>query len=95
MSGHLNRHTALATGATGGIGSAIARRLAAHGAAVLLAHLDGHQAATSLAEHITHTGGHAVPVTADLRDPDAVPGLCRNAHEQLGPIDVLISNAGA
>ncbi|SHL23605.1 SDR family NAD(P)-dependent oxidoreductase [Actinacidiphila paucisporea] len=91
----LKGHTALVTGATGGLGAAIARRLAAEGAAVVLAHLDCWDAAGALAEEITADGGTARPVEADLRDLDAVRDLCQQAHSRLGPVDILVSNAGA
>ncbi|MEU8914766.1 SDR family oxidoreductase [Streptomyces nigrescens] len=95
MPGPLNGHTALITGATGGIGSAIARRLAADGAVVALAHFDDHQAAAELAEHIRRLGGIAVLFEADLRDSAAVRTLCRRAHDGIGPVDIFVSNAGA
>jgi NAD(P)-dependent dehydrogenase (short-subunit alcohol dehydrogenase family) len=91
----LKSHTALVTGATGGLGAAIARRLAAEGAAVILAHLDCWDAAGALAEEITAEGGTARSVEADLRDLDAVRDLCQQAHSRLGPVDILVSNAGA
>ncbi|MET7800490.1 SDR family NAD(P)-dependent oxidoreductase [Streptomyces decoyicus] len=94
MPSPLNSHIALVTGAAGGIGSAIARRLAAQGAAVIIAHLSELQPASDLAEHITRSGGTAISLEADLRDRDAVRRLRRQAHEQLGPIDILVSNAG-
>ncbi|MGW3493397.1 SDR family NAD(P)-dependent oxidoreductase [Streptomyces sp. NPDC001020] len=95
MPGPLNSRTALVTGATGGLGSAIARRLAADGAAVALAHFDDGQAAATLANHITRSGGTAFPLEGDLRDTEAVRAFCHQAHDQLGPIDILVSNAGA
>jgi 3-oxoacyl-[acyl-carrier protein] reductase len=95
MPGPLKGHTALVTGATGGLGTAIARRLAAEGAAVVLAHLDDWDAALALAEDITADGGTARPLEADLRDPDAVRDLCQQAHTRPGPVNILVSNAGA
>ncbi|MEW2576084.1 SDR family NAD(P)-dependent oxidoreductase [Streptomyces syringium] len=95
MPGALNSRTALVTGATGGIGSAIARRLAADGATVALAHLDDDRAAADVAADITSSGGTAVALAADLREDEAVHALCHQAHDRLGPIDILVSNAGA
>ncbi|WP_431951213.1 SDR family NAD(P)-dependent oxidoreductase [Actinacidiphila sp. bgisy167] len=95
MPGPLNGRTALVTGATGGLGSAIARRLAADGATVALAHLHDDQAAADLATRITDSGGTAIPLAADVREAEAVRTLSHLAHDRLGPIDILVSNAGA
>ncbi|WP_018567169.1 SDR family NAD(P)-dependent oxidoreductase [Streptomyces sp. PsTaAH-124] len=91
MPSPLNGHTALVTGATGGLGSAIARRLAADGATVALAHLDDDRTAAKLAASLPA----AVSLEADLRDAEAVRSLCQQARDELGPIDILVSNAGA
>ncbi|RZD82233.1 SDR family NAD(P)-dependent oxidoreductase [Streptomyces albidoflavus] len=95
MPGLLNGRTALITGTTGGLGSAIARRLAADGAAVALAHLDEDRAAAELTAQITDSGCTAIALGADLRDPESVRALCREAQEALGPINILVSCAGA
>ncbi|MEE1810789.1 SDR family NAD(P)-dependent oxidoreductase [Streptomyces sp. BE133] len=94
MPGPLNGRTALVTGATGGLGSAIARRLAANGATVALAHFNDDQAAAELTDHITGNGNTAISLGADVRNAEAVRALCHQAHDRLGPIDILVSNAG-
>ncbi|HEV8627140.1 MAG TPA: SDR family NAD(P)-dependent oxidoreductase [Acidimicrobiia bacterium] len=90
----LTRRVALVTGASGGIGSAIALRLAGAGAAVAVAY--GRQAdrPARLVEAITNRGGRAVALGADLRQPDAPGSLVDAATERLGPVDILIANAG-
>ncbi|MGW3558053.1 SDR family NAD(P)-dependent oxidoreductase [Streptomyces sp. NPDC000963] len=91
MPGPLNGRTALVTGATGGLGSAIARRLAADAATVALAHLGDDGTAAELAASLPA----ALSLSGDLRDTEVVRSLCRQAHDALGPIDILVSNAGA
>ncbi|WP_033926416.1 3-oxoacyl-[acyl-carrier-protein] reductase [Sphingomonas sp. 35-24ZXX] len=82
--------TALVTGASGGIGSAIARGLAAHGARLALS---GSNEA-KLAEFAASLGGDHVALTCDLSDPAAVDGLVPRAVEALGSLDILVNNAG-
>ncbi|MGQ3227905.1 MAG: 3-oxoacyl-[acyl-carrier-protein] reductase [Blastomonas fulva] len=82
--------TALVTGASGGIGSAIARGLAAHGARLVLS---GSNAA-KLDAFAAELGGDHVTLACDLSDPAAVDALVPRAVEALGGLDILVNNAG-
>ncbi|MGD9614251.1 MAG: 3-oxoacyl-[acyl-carrier-protein] reductase [Alphaproteobacteria bacterium] len=86
----LSGQTALVTGASGGIGGAIARALHRRGALVALA---GTRAATliALAEELQ---GRAYAVPADLADPAAPDRLLREAEAAMGRVDILVNNAG-
>lgn len=86
----LSGKTALVTGASGGIGSAIARTLARQGAVVALSGTR-IEALEALASEI---GGSARVVPADLGAEGAVEGLARAAEQQMGGIDILVANAG-
>jgi 3-oxoacyl-[acyl-carrier protein] reductase len=85
---------ALVTGASGDIGSAIARRLAAAGFRVAL-HYHGNQAAAdALCEALRGDGGDAACFAADLRDAAAATALADAVADHFGAIDVLVNNAG-
>ena len=86
----LSGQTALVTGASGGIGGAIARALHRQGAEVALA----GTRAPALAALAQELGGRAHPLTADLSDPDAADRLLRDAEAAMGHIDILVNNAG-
>src|SRR3954452_22131034 len=91
---NLARRVALVTGASGGIGSAVALRLAGSGAAVAVAYGRQAEGAGRLVEAITNRGGRAVALGADLRQPDAPGTLVDAVSDRLGPVDILIANAG-
>ncbi|HYL33007.1 MAG TPA: 3-oxoacyl-[acyl-carrier-protein] reductase [Stellaceae bacterium] len=86
----LSGKAALITGASGGIGGAIARALHGAGAKVLLA----GTRADKLAALKDALGERAAVATADLADPTAPDTLVKAAEEQLGTLDILINNAG-
>ncbi|MEV4349470.1 SDR family oxidoreductase [Actinoplanes sp. NPDC049596] len=81
--------TALVTGATAGIGRAVAERLAEHGAEVVVHGRDAQRGAALVAE-IAERGGRARFVAADLTDAKDVERLAAEA----GPVDILVNNAG-
>ena len=85
---------ALVTGASGGIGHAIAAALAAEGAVVGLHYGSSADAAHRLAERIAARGGRAAAFGADLRDRDAPAALANAGAAALGPIELLVNNAG-
>lgn len=86
----LTGKTALVTGASGGIGGAIARALHRQGAAVMLAGTRGAVLETLAAE----LGERAHVAVADLADPATADPLVKRAEEAMGKLDVLVNNAG-
>lgn len=90
MSGRQEGTTAVVTGAAAGIGAACARRLAAEGAAVVLADI---RPADSVVAQIEAAGGRARAVVADVADEAAWTDVVRVANADFGPVGVLVSNA--
>lgn len=85
---------AIVTGASRGIGAAIAERLARDGFAVVINYAGSAQEAASLASRIEQSGGQAITAQADVSDPKAVARMFEAAETALGGVDVLVNNAG-
>lgn len=90
----LQGKVALVTGASKGIGAAIALELAAQGAAVAVNYSGSKAGAEKVVNEIKQVGGKAIVVQADVADPDSIGPLINNVVKQLGPIDILVNNAG-
>jgi 3-oxoacyl-[acyl-carrier protein] reductase len=88
----LSGRVAIVTGASRGIGRAIAARLAAQGAHVVAAARGEN--ARAVADGITAEGGRADAVALDVTEPGAGEGIVRSTLERLGRIDILVNNAG-
>ncbi|MDH4608735.1 SDR family oxidoreductase [Pseudomonas sp. BN102] len=86
--------TAIVTGASRGIGAAIARRLAADGIQVVVNYATRPEAAEQVVQEIRLAGGQAYPILADISDPVAVAVLFDQTEMEFGGIDILINNAG-
>jgi 3-oxoacyl-[acyl-carrier protein] reductase len=86
---------AVVTGASSGIGRAIAEAFAVEGAAVLLTHRASPDRAREVAGAIAARGGRALVTQADLGTRDACERLVDEAREQLGRLDIWVNNAGA
>ncbi|MBV8952492.1 MAG: SDR family NAD(P)-dependent oxidoreductase [Solirubrobacterales bacterium] len=88
------RRVALVTGASGGIGRAIALGLAGAGAPLALSYGTNSEPAERLALEISSGGGKAIALDADLRDPHVPADLIESVEARLGPVEILVANAG-
>jgi len=84
---------AVVTGGAGGIGAATARLFAEHGADVVIADIDT-DLADATAAAITESGGSALAMATDVRDPDQVAQLARTVLDRFDRVDVLVNNVG-
>lgn len=91
----LENKTALVTGASRGIGAAIARTLAAAGAKVAVNYHSNGEAAAQVVAAIEAAGGRAAAYQADVTDAAAVRTMVTAVEADLGPIDVLVNNAAS
>src|SRR6201994_3057012 len=93
MSNESNK-VAVVTGASRGIGAAVAERLAADGFTVVINYAGDTKSAEALAHKIEAKGGRALTAKADVSDANAVRGMFDAAEAAFGGVDVLVNNAG-
>jgi 3-oxoacyl-[acyl-carrier protein] reductase len=90
----LDNRVALVTGASRGIGRAIAMTLADQGAAVAVNYRSGREDALGVVKEITERGGRAVAIGADVAEADQARELVERTRDELGGLHILVNNAG-
>jgi 3-oxoacyl-[acyl-carrier protein] reductase len=94
MSKKLQGQVAVVTGASKGIGAAIAEHLAAAGAAVVVNYASSKAGAEAVVQRIRQADGRAIAVQADVSKPDDIRRLFTETKKALGKLDILVNNAG-
>jgi len=89
----LKNKVVLITGASRGIGAAIAKALASHGASVIINYIQNREKAEKVLNDIKSKGGKGIVVQADVRDAGAVNRMVEEGIKKFGRIDILINNA--
>ncbi|MBD2604143.1 3-oxoacyl-[acyl-carrier-protein] reductase [Scytonema hofmannii FACHB-248] len=90
----LRGQVAIVTGASRGIGRAIALELATHGAYIIVNYASSSRAAEAIVEEITSAGGQALALQADVSQAEQVDALFNSVMEKCDRIDILVNNAG-
>jgi 3-oxoacyl-[acyl-carrier protein] reductase len=90
----LSGRVAIVTGASGGIGYAVAKRFAEEGAKVVINYNTSKTGAEKLLREITRAGGEGIIVKGDVSDPKQVKRLVKRTLREYGRIDILVNNAG-
>ncbi|BAU10889.1 short-chain dehydrogenase/reductase SDR [Leptolyngbya sp. NIES-3755] len=92
--GNLTGKVAIVTGSSRGIGSVIAKDLAAQGCSLIINYAGNESAASTVVSEITESGGAAIAVRANVGNAEEVKALFDRAIAQYGKVDILINNAG-
>jgi len=90
----LKDRVTIVTGASRGIGSAIARRFAAEGSKVVINYHNSEEKASRLVDEIKRNGGEAIAVRGDVSKPEEVRQLVKKTVDAYGRVDILVNNAG-
>src|SRR5213596_2742889 len=90
----LDGKVAIVTGASKGIGAAIAKQFAAEGAAVVVNYASAKQDADRVVDEISKRGGKAIAIQGNVAKKAEVERLFAEAQKTLGKIDILVNNAG-
>ena len=90
----LENRTCVVTGASRGIGRAIAEEFGDHGANVVVNYRSSEGEAYDVVDAVEDAGGTALPLQADVADEAAVEAMAETTREAFGPADVLVNNAG-
>jgi 3-oxoacyl-[acyl-carrier protein] reductase len=94
MESKTERRVAIVTGGSGGIGGAVAQRLAADGMSVLVHFAGSSQRADQVVKAITEAGGTARAAGGDIADEEVMAALFAEAEQELGGVDVVVNTAG-